>query len=135
MDVAARLVEQGIGVTVVDPRWVRPVAGELVALAAEHRLVVTVEDGVRAGGFGSALADALRDADVRRRSATSACRRSSSSTATGPTCSPTSASPARTSRGTSPSGSRGGCPAAPRSRGLGGCGEGDTATSPEEQAR
>lgn len=64
VDVAARVAEQGYGVTVVDPRWVRPVADELVALAAGHRLVVTVEDGVRTGGVGDAIAKALRDADV-----------------------------------------------------------------------
>ncbi|OLF12701.1 1-deoxy-D-xylulose-5-phosphate synthase [Actinophytocola xinjiangensis] len=61
---ADRLADQGIGVTVVDPRWVTPVPPELVELAAEHRLVVTVEDGGRHGGFGWALAAALRDADV-----------------------------------------------------------------------
>jgi 1-deoxy-D-xylulose-5-phosphate synthase len=52
-------------VTVVDPRWVRPVADELVGLAAAHRLVVTVEDGVRTGGVGDAVAKAMRDAGVR----------------------------------------------------------------------
>ncbi|GAA0800235.1 1-deoxy-D-xylulose-5-phosphate synthase [Spirilliplanes yamanashiensis] len=64
LDVADRLTGQGYGVTVVDPRWVRPVPIELTALAREHRLVVTVEDGVRAGGVGDAVAKALRDADV-----------------------------------------------------------------------
>jgi 1-deoxy-D-xylulose-5-phosphate synthase len=43
---------------------VRPVADELVSLAARHRLVVTLEDGVRAGGVGTAVAQALRDGDV-----------------------------------------------------------------------
>ncbi|GAA0244599.1 1-deoxy-D-xylulose-5-phosphate synthase [Saccharothrix mutabilis subsp. mutabilis] len=61
---AQRLADQGIGVTVVDPRWVFPVSPDLVALAARHRLVVTVEDGGRHGGFGWALAAALRDAGV-----------------------------------------------------------------------
>ncbi|OLF18021.1 1-deoxy-D-xylulose-5-phosphate synthase [Actinophytocola xanthii] len=61
---AERLADQGIGVTVVDPRWVVPVPPELVELAAEHRLVVTVEDGGRHGGVGWTLAAALRDADV-----------------------------------------------------------------------
>jgi 1-deoxy-D-xylulose-5-phosphate synthase len=61
---AARVAEQGYGVTVVDPRWVRPVPVELVGLAREHRLVVTVEDGIRTGGVGTALAQALRDAQV-----------------------------------------------------------------------
>jgi 1-deoxy-D-xylulose-5-phosphate synthase len=64
LDVAERAAEQGIGVTVVDPRWVRPVGPELVELARAHRLVVTLEDGVRAGGVGTAIAQALRDADV-----------------------------------------------------------------------
>jgi 1-deoxy-D-xylulose-5-phosphate synthase len=64
MQVAERVAEQGYGVTVVDPRWVRPVPVELVGLARQHRLVVTVEDGVRAGGVGDAIAATLRDADV-----------------------------------------------------------------------
>ncbi|MDN5746992.1 MAG: 1-deoxy-D-xylulose-5-phosphate synthase [Pseudonocardia sp.] len=59
-----RLAREGIGVTVVDPRWVAPVPAVLAELAAAHRLVVTVEDGGRHGGFGWSLAAALRDADV-----------------------------------------------------------------------
>lgn len=65
MQVAARVAEQGYGVTVVDPRWVRPIPPELVELAKGHRLVVTVEDGVRVGGVGDGLAQAMRDADVQ----------------------------------------------------------------------
>ena len=61
---ADRLADHGIGGTVVDPRWVLPVPAELVELAREHRLVVTVEDGGRHGGIGWALAAALRDAGV-----------------------------------------------------------------------
>jgi 1-deoxy-D-xylulose-5-phosphate synthase len=64
VEAAQRIAEQGYGVTVVDPRWVRPVQPRLVELAREHRLVVTVEDGIRTGGFGTAVAQALRDADV-----------------------------------------------------------------------
>ncbi len=59
--VAERAADHGIDVTVVDPRWVLPVAPELVDLAAGHRLVVTVEDGGRAGGVGSTLTRALQD--------------------------------------------------------------------------
>jgi len=62
--VAERLADQGIGVTVVDPRWVKPLPGELLAQAARHRLVVTIEDGVRVGGVGSVVAQALRDSAV-----------------------------------------------------------------------
>jgi 1-deoxy-D-xylulose-5-phosphate synthase len=64
LEVADRCAQQGIGVTVVDPRWVKPVNDEIVRLAGEHRLVVTVEDGIRAGGVGAAVAQALRDAGV-----------------------------------------------------------------------
>lgn len=64
LEASDRLVDHGIGVTVVDPRWVVPVPDALVELAAGYRLVVTVEDGGRHGGFGSALAAALRDAGV-----------------------------------------------------------------------
>jgi 1-deoxy-D-xylulose-5-phosphate synthase len=64
LDVAARVEQQGVAVTVVDPRWVTPVAPELVEIARQHRLVVTVEDNGRVGGVGSVLSQALRDADV-----------------------------------------------------------------------
>ena len=64
LEVADRLTAQGIGCQVVDPRWVKPVDPELVAMAARHRLVVTVEDSGRVGGVGTALAQALRDAGV-----------------------------------------------------------------------
>ncbi|MFI5533277.1 1-deoxy-D-xylulose-5-phosphate synthase [Kitasatospora sp. NPDC051853] len=61
---AELLAERGIPTTVVDPRWVKPVDPALPGLAAEHRLVVTVEDNGRAGGVGSMIAQALRDAEV-----------------------------------------------------------------------
>ncbi len=62
--VAVRLADQGIGVTVVDPRWLLPVPEALVRMVGLHRLVVSLEDGGRHGGFGWALAAALRDAEV-----------------------------------------------------------------------
>jgi 1-deoxy-D-xylulose-5-phosphate synthase len=64
LEVAGRCAQQGIEVTVVDPRWVKPVNDEIVRLAREHRLVVTVEDGIRTGGVGAAVAQALRDSGV-----------------------------------------------------------------------
>ncbi|MET8701887.1 1-deoxy-D-xylulose-5-phosphate synthase [Kitasatospora sp. NPDC058032] len=64
LEVADLLAAQGISSTVVDPRWVKPVDPALPGLAAEHRVVVTVEDNGRAGGVGAAVAQALRDADV-----------------------------------------------------------------------
>ena len=64
VDAAARLAEQGIGVTVVDPRWVKPLDPALNGAALAHRLVATVEDNGRAGGFGDAVARHLRDAGI-----------------------------------------------------------------------
>jgi 1-deoxy-D-xylulose-5-phosphate synthase len=63
---AARLLEAtGVGVTVVDPRWVLPVPEVLVKLAAgEFRLVVTVEDSGLHGGVGAAVSARLRAAGV-----------------------------------------------------------------------
>ncbi|MFC8278203.1 1-deoxy-D-xylulose-5-phosphate synthase [Streptomyces sp. NPDC057271] len=55
------LARHGIGVTVVDPRWVLPVDPALLPMARDHRLVAVVEDGNRTGGVGSAVADLLRD--------------------------------------------------------------------------
>ncbi|MFJ4836241.1 1-deoxy-D-xylulose-5-phosphate synthase [Streptomyces sp. NPDC088747] len=61
LQAAAQLTEQGIGVSVADPRWVTPVTPELLELAARHRLVVTVEDNSRTGGLGSTLTQHLHD--------------------------------------------------------------------------
>jgi 1-deoxy-D-xylulose-5-phosphate synthase len=65
VEVADRLTDQGIGVTVVDPRWVKPIDPALVPLAAQFRLVVTVEDNGRIGGFGANLLQRLTDEGVR----------------------------------------------------------------------
>ncbi|WP_336627301.1 MULTISPECIES: 1-deoxy-D-xylulose-5-phosphate synthase [unclassified Microbacterium] len=64
MDVAERLRAQGIGATVIDPRWVVPVQPSVVELAASHRLVITIEDGIRVGGIGTRVRQVLREAGV-----------------------------------------------------------------------
>ncbi|MBM7787747.1 1-deoxy-D-xylulose-5-phosphate synthase [Tenggerimyces flavus] len=64
VEVASRLEGQGIGATVVDPRWIKPVDAELVELARKYRLVVSVEDNGRVGGAGAALGVALCDEGV-----------------------------------------------------------------------
>ncbi|MFE4059015.1 1-deoxy-D-xylulose-5-phosphate synthase [Streptomyces sp. NPDC059096] len=64
LDAAGLLAERGIGCTVVDPRWVKPVDEQLAPLAERHRLVAVVEDNCRSGGVGSAVGQALRDAGV-----------------------------------------------------------------------
>jgi len=64
MEVAKRLHNQGIGVTVIDPRWVLPVSDGVVELAAQHKLVVTLEDNGVNCGVGSAVSAALRRAEI-----------------------------------------------------------------------
>ncbi|GAB3710402.1 1-deoxy-D-xylulose-5-phosphate synthase [Mariniluteicoccus flavus] len=60
MDVAERLAQQGIGVTVVDPVWALPVNPALAGLAVDHDLVLTVEDSGVAGGLGARVSQELR---------------------------------------------------------------------------
>ncbi|MBA8990205.1 1-deoxy-D-xylulose-5-phosphate synthase [Curtobacterium pusillum] len=64
LEAASLLESQGIGVTVVDPRWVVPIPASLFDLARDHRLVITIEDGVRVGGVGTRLRQDLRAAGV-----------------------------------------------------------------------
>jgi 1-deoxy-D-xylulose-5-phosphate synthase len=64
LDVSNRLGAQGISSTVVDPRWVLPVRRSIIDLAAGHRLVICIEDGVRAGGVGSRIRQEMRAAGV-----------------------------------------------------------------------
>lgn len=64
LQVAQLLSAQGIGATVVDPRWVIPVPTSVIELAAQHRLVVTIEDGIRVGGIGTRVRQDMRAAQV-----------------------------------------------------------------------
>ena len=64
LNVADLLSAQGIGSTVIDPRWVVPVRESVIELARAHRLVVTIEDGVRVGGIGTRIRQDLRSAQV-----------------------------------------------------------------------
>ncbi len=63
LEVGHRLSQQGIAATVVDPVWALPVNPALVDLAAEHELVVTLEDAVVGGGVGAQLAVAVAESD------------------------------------------------------------------------
>ncbi|WZH36456.1 MAG: 1-deoxy-D-xylulose-5-phosphate synthase [Microbacterium enclense] len=64
LEVADRLKAQGIGATVIDPRWAIPVQPSVIELAREHRLVITIEDGIRVGGVGTRVRQVLREAGV-----------------------------------------------------------------------
>jgi 1-deoxy-D-xylulose-5-phosphate synthase len=64
MDAARQLSAEGIAVTVIDPRWVKPLPTELVDAARDVDQVITIEDGVRIGGVGSVFAQQLSDAGI-----------------------------------------------------------------------
>lgn len=64
LKVSELLSAQGIGSTVIDPRWVVPVRKSVIELSENHRLVVTIEDGVRVGGIGTRIRQDLRAAQV-----------------------------------------------------------------------
>jgi 1-deoxy-D-xylulose-5-phosphate synthase len=64
LDAAALLAERGIGATVVDPRWAKPLDPQLAEAARRHGLTIVVEDGCRVGGIGDATARLLRDHGV-----------------------------------------------------------------------
>jgi 1-deoxy-D-xylulose-5-phosphate synthase len=62
LEAADLLAEGGLEVTVADARFAKPLDEDLLgSLAAEHELIVTVEEGVLAGGFGSAVWECLND--------------------------------------------------------------------------
>jgi 1-deoxy-D-xylulose-5-phosphate synthase len=65
-EAAELLAASGVTTTVWDVRCVKPLDPEMIADAARHRLVVTAEDGVRVGGAGSFMADAIADLDEGR---------------------------------------------------------------------
>src|SRR5690606_17443362 len=68
LEAADLLAEHGVEATVADARFAKPIDAGLVAqLMAEHELLVTVEEGVLAGGFGSAVWETLSDAGLASR--------------------------------------------------------------------
>ena len=66
-DAVELLAADGIDCTLYDPRVVQPLDPEMIADLATHDLVVTAEDGLRIGGAGAGVRDALADADADSR--------------------------------------------------------------------
>ena len=64
LSVSESLEQQGVSSTVIDPRWVIPVPGSVVSAARDHRIVVVLEDGVKAGGVGSRIRQEMRSHGV-----------------------------------------------------------------------
>ncbi len=62
VEAASQAYREGVGVTVIDPRWVKPLPASLVTMARRYKSVVVLEDGVRHGGIASSLSELFRDA-------------------------------------------------------------------------
>ena len=62
VEAASQAYREGVGVTVIDPRWVKPLPTSLVTMAQRYKSVVVIEDGIRHGGIASSLSEMFRDA-------------------------------------------------------------------------
>jgi 1-deoxy-D-xylulose-5-phosphate synthase len=62
VEAASAAYREGVGVTVVDPRWVKPLPKSLLTMAQRYKSVVVIEDGIRHGGIASSLSEMFRDA-------------------------------------------------------------------------
>jgi 1-deoxy-D-xylulose-5-phosphate synthase len=67
-EAAALLADEGVEAALWDVRVVRPLDPIMIADAGRHALVVTVEDGIRNGGAGNFIADAIADLNAKRQS-------------------------------------------------------------------
>ncbi|GAB3493765.1 1-deoxy-D-xylulose-5-phosphate synthase [Flexivirga lutea] len=67
VDAARRLAGMGVSVTVADPRWIHPVAPELMSMVAEHKVAITLEDNAIGGGLGAALSMAAHQEGLSTR--------------------------------------------------------------------
>jgi len=64
VEAASQAYREGVGVTVIDPRWVKPLPKSLITMADRYKSVVVVEDGIAHGGIASALSEMFRSAGV-----------------------------------------------------------------------
>jgi 1-deoxy-D-xylulose-5-phosphate synthase len=64
VEAASQAYREGVGVTVIDPRWVKPIPQSLITMVARYATVVVLEDGIRHAGIASAISELLRDAGV-----------------------------------------------------------------------
>ena len=64
VEAASQAYREGVGVTVIDPRWVKPLPASLLTMADRYKSVVVVEDGIAHGGIASALSEMFRTAGL-----------------------------------------------------------------------
>jgi len=65
VEAASQVYREGVGVTVIDPRWVKPLPQSLVTMAQRYKSVVVIEDGIRHGGIASTVSELFRDAGLQ----------------------------------------------------------------------
>ena len=64
VDAASQAYREGVGVTVIDPRWVKPLPQSLITMAQRYKSVVVVEDGIKHGGIASTISEMFREASL-----------------------------------------------------------------------
>ena len=64
VDAAAQAYREGVGVTVIDPRWVKPLPKSLVTMAQRYKKVVVIEDGIKHGGIASTISELFRESGL-----------------------------------------------------------------------
>ncbi len=64
VEAASQAYREGVGVTVIDPRWVKPLPESLITMARRYKSVVVIEDGIRHGGIASTISEMFRDASL-----------------------------------------------------------------------
>ena len=65
VEAASQAYREGVGVTVIDPRWIKPLPQSLVTMANRYKSVVVLEDGIRHGGIASTISEMFRDAGLQ----------------------------------------------------------------------
>ncbi len=61
VEAASQAYREGVGVTVIDPRWVKPLPRSLVTMARRYKSIVVVEDGIKHGGIASTISELFRE--------------------------------------------------------------------------
>jgi 1-deoxy-D-xylulose-5-phosphate synthase len=64
VEAASQAYREGVGVTVIDPRWVKPLPASLVTMADRYKSVVVLEDGIKHGGIASSISEQFREAGL-----------------------------------------------------------------------
>ena len=64
VEAAAQAYREGVGVTVIDPRWVKPLPKSLISMAGRYKSVVVLEDGIEHGGIASTISELFREHDL-----------------------------------------------------------------------